>query len=208
MVRKTKTEAARTRSVILDAAEAEMQVSGVSGASFQRIACRAKLTRGAIYWHFKDRDALLSAMVARTYLPLRDLQDSLHAELPEQPAGTILREMLLHGLNRLANDAHHRRVCHIVAHCCEGTGDGNPVADWMRTVFEDSWQVLKGLCRDAEASGQLQAHINADMACDMILAFMCGVYDCCLRYPDLYTAQRNWEPIVDALLDGIFAHTD
>lgn len=204
MARKTKSEAARTRNAILDAAEAEMQASGVSGASFERIARRAGLTRGAIYWHFKDKDALLSAMVARTYLPLRDLQNSLHAELPDQPAATILRQMLVHGLDRLASDSHHRAVCHIVAHCCEDTADGTPVATLMHTAFVDSRVVVHSLCRDAADQGQLQPHIDANIASDMIMAFMCGVYDCCLRYPDLYTAKRNWEPIIDALLNGLF----
>src|SRR5699024_11889295 len=109
------------------AAEMEMQSCGVSGASFQRIARRANVTRGAIYWHFADKDALLVAMVERTYLPLRDLQHSLRTEQPGQGPRTTLRDMLLHGLNRLASDAHHRRVCQLFTHLCDNINVYHPL---------------------------------------------------------------------------------
>lgn len=208
MARKTKTEAARTRSAILDAAEIEMESRGVSGASFQRIAQRAHVTRGAIYWHFDGRDSLLAAMVARTYLPLRDLQHCLRSEQPEQRPETTLQQMLLHGLNRLATDAHHRRVCHIMTHCCEHINDDHPVAALLREGFEESRSVVTGLLREAGDAGQLQPHVSPDDASDMIMAFMCGVYHCSLRYPDLYATRRDWEPMLDALLSGLFAPAD
>lgn len=204
MARKTKSEAAHTRNAILDAAEAEMQASGVTGASFERIARRAAVTRGAIYWHFRDKDALLSAMLARTLPPLRDLQDSLHAKFPGRPAPALLREMLLHGLGRLASDPHHRRICHIIAHCCENTSPASPVGEIMRASFTDARSVIRSLCHAADAHRQLQSNIDADAAGDMIIAFMSGVYDCALRYPDLYPVDRDWAPLVDALLAGLF----
>lgn len=204
MARKTKSESAQTRNAILDAAEIEMQARGVAGASFERIARRANVTRGAIYWHFDDKEALLGAMIARTYLPLRDLRQYLSQDLPGHDPVGLLREMLLHGLNRLANDPHHRRVCHILLHRCEVTDKGHPAADLMRTAFEDSRAVLVSLCREAEQASQLHPLSSVDGASDMILSFMCGVYDCSLRHPDLYDANRDWAPVVDALFTGLF----
>jgi len=208
MARKTKAEAARTRSDILDAAEIEMQESGVSGASFERIARRANVTRGAIYWHFDDKAALLTAMVERTYLPLRDLRHSLRSEQPDQPPTSVLRDMLLHGLDRLATDAHHRRVSHIIAHCREDSQDDHPIGELLRNSFEDTRNVAHELCREAQEQGLLQPRLQPDDAADMIMAFMLGVYNCSLRYADLYSAERDWEPIVDALLAGLFLPVD
>lgn len=208
MARKTRTEAARTRSAILDAAEMEMQERGVSGASFERIARRANVTRGAIYWHFADRDALLRAMVERTDLPLRDLQYNLRREQPNQQPRTTLREMLLHGLTRLATDSHHRRVCHIMMLGSEKIDKSDPVSNLLHTGFEDSRNVVNHLCTEAENNGSLQPHITPNQASDVIMAFMCGVYNCSLRHGDLYPAKRDWAPIVDALLNGLFVGSD
>lgn len=208
MIRKTKSEAAQTRCAILDAAEMEMQTRGVSGASFERIAKRANVTRGAIYWHFDDKDALLLAMVERTYLPLRDLQRSLRSEHPDQRPETTLREMLLHGLNRLATDPRHQRVCYILTHCFENIRGNHQVFVLVRTGFEEARTVVYDLCCEAENDGLLQPHVTPDNASDVIMAFMGGVYHCSLRYPALYPAQRNWVPIVDALLNGLFVHAE
>jgi TetR/AcrR family acrAB operon transcriptional repressor len=57
MVRRTKTEALETRNSLLDAAEHLFQARGVSRTSLNDIANEAGTTRGAIYWHFKDKAA-------------------------------------------------------------------------------------------------------------------------------------------------------
>lgn len=76
MARRTKEDAEVTRNRLLDAAEAVFYAKGVSGASLMEIAQVASLTRGAIYWHFKDKLDLFDAMLKRTTLPFElDWQD-------------------------------------------------------------------------------------------------------------------------------------
>ena len=58
MVRRTKDEALETRNRILDAAERVFGESGVSRTSLEDVASAAGVTRGAIYWHFKDKSDL------------------------------------------------------------------------------------------------------------------------------------------------------
>ena len=70
MARRTKEEALATRHRLLDAAELLFQAQGVSNTSLQQIAERAGATRGAIYWHFKDKADLFDAMMERVKLPL------------------------------------------------------------------------------------------------------------------------------------------
>ena len=95
MVRKTKVESTRTRERILDAAEIEMLACGVTHASLERIANRADVTRGAVYWHFADKTGLLEAIVARTNLPMRDLRQCIDAHSPGVEPLQLLRQMLL-----------------------------------------------------------------------------------------------------------------
>src|SRR5699024_11091501 len=100
------------------------------------------------------------------------------------------------------------RVCHIITQCCENINDNHPVAVLMRDGFEDSLAVVRALCGEAENLHLLQPHVTPENASDMIMAFMCGVYTCSLRHPDLYAAKRDWAPIVDALLGGLFVKTE
>ena len=70
MVRRTKEDADATRNSLLDAAERVFYEKGVARASLSEIAQAAGATRGAIYWHFKDKADLFNAMMDRVALPL------------------------------------------------------------------------------------------------------------------------------------------
>src|SRR5574337_1789480 len=70
MARRTKEDALATRSALLDAAERVFLQQGVSRTSLADIAHAAGVTRGALYWHFKDKASLFNAMLDRVALPL------------------------------------------------------------------------------------------------------------------------------------------
>jgi TetR/AcrR family acrAB operon transcriptional repressor len=62
MARKTKAEAEQTRQNILDAALELFHQKGYSRSTLGDIAKSAGVTRGAIYWHFKDKVELFLAL--------------------------------------------------------------------------------------------------------------------------------------------------
>ncbi|MDA3919141.1 MAG: TetR family transcriptional regulator [Salinisphaera sp.] len=206
MVRKTKTESAQTREAILDAAEVEMMARGVTHTSLDRIARRANVTRGAIYWHFADKPALLEAMIQRTKLPLRDLRSCLIEHMPGADSDplNLLREMMLHGVDRLANDEQHRRVCHIVLHRCEMTDQGHATGRLLDAMFNETRDVLYSLCRDIAARGQLREGLTVINAVDMLISYMAGMYQCSLRHPEAYLISDHPERKIDALFYGLF----
>lgn len=72
MARRTKEDADATRNSLLDAAERVFYEKGVARASLNEIAQAAGATRGAIYWHFRDKVDLFNAMMDRVALPLED----------------------------------------------------------------------------------------------------------------------------------------
>ncbi|MGL6200969.1 MAG: TetR/AcrR family transcriptional regulator [Lachnospiraceae bacterium] len=60
-------DAAKTHEDILSSAKAEFLEYGFAGASLRRIAANAGVTTGALYRHFRDKDALFNALVAPVY---------------------------------------------------------------------------------------------------------------------------------------------
>lgn len=117
MVRRTKEEAQKTRHKLLDAAEHLFQEQGVSRTSLQDIAKRAGATRGAVYWHFKDKADLFNAMMERVTLPL---EERVHCA-SFTPDGTPdisdpmsdIRLATDHCLSQIVNDAQTRRVIEV-----------------------------------------------------------------------------------------------
>jgi AcrR family transcriptional regulator len=118
MARRTKDEAEKTRTAILDAAEKVFYARGVTRSSLEQIAEEAKVTRGAVYWHFKDKPALCDAMAKRIFLPYEDMLAKLAAKPSNEPLED-LKKASLHALKMMARDKRRRNVVTILFLRCE-----------------------------------------------------------------------------------------
>lgn len=114
MARKTKEEAEMTRQRLLDAAERVFHARGVSRSSLEDVAREAGLTRGAIYWHFKDKAALFEAVLARAVQSFEGQLAQRLAEVAEDaPARRVFcRAMLV--LQVIATQSRERQVFEII----------------------------------------------------------------------------------------------
>ena len=120
MARRTKADAQATRAGLLDAAEHLFQSRGVARTSLNDIALAAGTTRGAIYWHFKDKADLFIAMMERVTLPLEQTLALADLECVQDPVAQ-LRHALLQAMRLIARDEQTRRVLLIAAHKVEYT---------------------------------------------------------------------------------------
>jgi AcrR family transcriptional regulator len=122
MVRKRKEDVEITLGLLLDAAEDVFSRRGYTQATFQEIAEQAGLTRGAIYWHFKDKEALLDAVLHRAPLPWDQLPAHFSG-LRQTPTIKQLSRTLGDGLQQIVDDAHLHRVTLILLHRTELIAD-------------------------------------------------------------------------------------
>lgn len=63
MAKSRQERAVRTREALLRAAAEVFDTAGYSGASINKILERAGLTAGAMYFHFKNKEALARAVI-------------------------------------------------------------------------------------------------------------------------------------------------
>lgn len=152
MARRTKEDALATRTALLDAAEHVFLQRGVSRTSLADIAQAAGVTRGALYWHFKDKSALFNAMLDRVAEPMTS---ELQGVLANQ--GDVLaawRAQQRRALHQSVHDAQTRRVLQIAMQKVEHAQELGPVVDrhiqMHRLSAEHERQVLE---RAAAARG-------------------------------------------------------
>jgi len=89
------------RERLLDAALAEVREHGYDGTSLQAIADRAGLTKGAIYWSFRDKRDLFLALVAeRIDAPARELMEITETA----PARAATAPVISEGVARLVRE--------------------------------------------------------------------------------------------------------
>ena len=109
MARRTKADAERTRDSLLDAAEVLFDERGVSRTTLSDIAAAAGLTRGAVYWHFKDKADVFNAVMDRVFLPMEALiQAAVGPDKVDALAG--LRAVISDEMQLLVRDERLRRV--------------------------------------------------------------------------------------------------
>ncbi len=146
MVRRTKEDALATRGLILDTAELVFARRGLSRSSLHEIAQCAGLSRGAIYWHFKDKAELFDAMMQRVLLPMEEIMH-IGADSPSQDPLGQLRQGCLDALRKIVDDPQVRRVFEIAIHKVE---------------YVDELEAVRERRRDA-SSGHLD-HIERTIA--------------------------------------------
>jgi len=118
MARRTKHEAEKTRNAILDAAERVFFKRGVVRTSLQEIAEAAKVTRGAVYWHFANKIELVMALTDRVVLPQEHILEEMENSATKKPLEDMKRACLK-CLREMIHDRHRRRVFTILTQRCE-----------------------------------------------------------------------------------------
>ena len=122
MARKTKEEAQKTRETILRTAENLFFENGVTRTSLQEIAAAANVTRGAVYWHFKDKVDILWTIADDVFMPHEDLLDRLVAMESDNPL-SLLYQNCIATLDSITNNPRRRRVFTILTQRCENIAE-------------------------------------------------------------------------------------
>ena len=174
MVRKTKEEAAETRSRLLDTAEEVFLREGVTRTSLQRIAEAAGLTRGAIYWHFQDKADLFNAMMDRVTLPME--QSINAAQAVETPLQRI-RISVLTALNRTSTDEQARRVFLIATQQVEFNGEMLAVRERKLAWRDEYLRYLTEEFQTAAADAGIALPVPARVAALGLKAVLTGMLD-------------------------------
>ncbi len=204
MVRRTKEEAQATRKLILDTAEVVFHERGVAHTSLNEIAQAAGLTRGAIYWHFKDKADLFNAMMERVTLPLEETAHGSDDGTLADPVG-YMRENFLHALRLTANDPQVRRVFGIAMHKVEYVGDLQAVRDrHLATRDECLLHAQRGILL-AIRRGQLPRRIPARAAALGLHALIDGLIQNWMLDPEAFDLVRTGQQVLDTYLAGLGA---
>lgn len=126
MVRKTREETLATRNALLDAALQVFRERGVAHTRLIDVAGRAGVTRGAIYWHFRDKAELFAAVCERGTLPVEALLAEASRTVQRDPLATV-KQLALMALKQLAAHPDTQAMFDVIFHKCEFTDELAPV---------------------------------------------------------------------------------
>lgn len=200
-MRRRKEDAEATRNALLDAAETLFLRNGVSKTTLEAIAGQAKVTRGALYWHFRDKADLYAAMIERVQLPYEALYAGL-ADAQQDPLESV-RSLSNEVIRRVTCDERVRRVCTIILHRQESAGEHGSISqveleDRHRgyAFFERSFSLL-------DQEGRLCPGMSPARAAIMMQSFLIGLLYHWLMEPSRFSLSEEGPVMVDAVLQGI-----
>ncbi len=175
MARKTKEEAEQTRKEIIHAARRVFHECGVSRSTLEKIAKAAGVTRGAVYWHFKDKAELFFAMREDVFVPMVERTDALlFAERFVNPLDAI-EASITEFFHVLDDCSVVREVFEIMISRCEYVDEFASVQEEIGRPAQTFLSKIEGMYLQAAAKGMLRSGIEPQDAARDTWAFTSGL---------------------------------
>jgi len=156
----------RTRGILLQAAFQEIYHSGFRGADMDAILAAAGVTKGALYYHFDDKEALGYAVLDEVMAsdlhqkwvqPLRNAKD---------PIDALLRIVQSESLRR--KDV--RRGCPLLNLSQEMSGLDEGFRRRTARLFRNWHDAVAGALRDGQKRGLVRSDIDANETATFLIA--------------------------------------
>ncbi|HEX6137695.1 MAG TPA: TetR family transcriptional regulator [Casimicrobiaceae bacterium] len=202
MARRTKEDAAITREQLLDAAERVFREQGVAGSSLAEVAAAAGVTRGAVYWHFRDKADLYAAMCDRATLPLETMLEDAGATAHADPLAA-LRKLALTALSRLAGDPRSQAVFEVMFHKSEHSAELAPIAERKQRERRHCLAQVERVLQQAVAKGQLPKDTDTALATQALHAYIAGIMHEWVLDTAAYDLAAAAPALIDVVLGGL-----
>ncbi|CAG1004672.1 HTH-type transcriptional regulator AcrR [Burkholderiales bacterium] len=200
--RRTREAASTTREQLLDAAERVFRDRGVTRTSLAEVAAEAGVTRGAVYWHFRDKADLFAAMCERATSPMDALVEQARGPGSETPLAT-LRSLCIDTLMHLTGDSRAQAVLEIMFHRSELSGELAPVAERRDRDCRHARVCVEAVLLRAVDAGELPRDTDTALAVHAVYAYVTGLMHEWTLDPAAYDLRASAPALVDAFIAGL-----
>lgn len=198
MARKKKEEAQKTRQQLIEAAIGLFAARGVANTTLTDIADAARLTRGAVYWHFSSKSEIFNA-IWEQQLPLREvIRDRLLLSEGDDPL-LKLREQFIVTLQYIAREPRQCALLQILYHKCEFHDDMISEYEIRRRIgINDDF--LRARLEQCIAGNAISSEINIDLTLIIFHGFFSGIIKNWLMNSNSFNLYKQAPALVDHIL--------
>lgn len=195
-MRRSKEEAMETRRAILRVALDCFSTRGYALTTFNDIASRIHLTKGAVFWHFKSKEELLAELIVQVHEAYNPLEGVEQAKTLED-----IRRAFLDWAQLLASDAEQRRFMLFVMSRVEWSEalKATLAKKLDGLVVRDPFARLRERLEWLKAEGRIVTPLSAEQ----IATVMSGIFFGTLREAWLYKLPLDVVETIRAGLDLI-----
>lgn len=174
-MKRSKEEAEQTRQAILSAALEVFYTRGVTRASLQEVATAAGVTRGAVYWHFRDKShlymTLYEELTARYAVRPEDFAARTYASLAE------FRQDLDRLISSYQQDRSFRMFIQILHSRMEYIEEMKEIVENEQLKQQRMVAAYLHAFRQLQADGHLSPKIDCERAALLLFTVIDGIFD-------------------------------
>lgn len=202
-MRRTKEDAALTREQVLHAALKVFSQKGYAATTLEDIASSAGVTRGAVYWHFKNKADLYATLLEERFAKVHAFYKETLSSKGSPLA--ILERLLVRSLEYLEEDPEYRAVAMLSWFKTEVTPELETGFRYKIEGIRAFVNTLEGLIKRGIQEGEIHRSINPRAAAVAAIGLMNGVSTMYLMDPSLTGEKADRRLSVETFLRGLRA---
>ena len=200
-MKRTKEEAALTRQMVLDAALKVFSRKGFSQATLEEVAREAGLTRGAIYWHFKNKNEIFGAVLEVLYERSRERVIKV-LQSGQNPLLKI-RQLIGEFLRIISNEDEFRIIEEFHMLEFQKTKEVKELCKQHQEKMTQMRAEIQALIIEGIASGDFDNRLDPTITTWALISYLAGMKTAWLSGITEISIRENAEKLVDIFINGI-----
>lgn len=198
-MRRTREDAEKTKQAILDAAIKVFNRRGVARATLAEVAKAAHVTRGAVYWHFKDKNDLFTCLYETMTRSLNvrpeDYASRTYATL------AAFKEDIYRYFQSFETDHRFHMFMNVLYSRVEYIDELQPIIETEKGKQRAMVNAFEKALTALQSNGEINSQINCHRIALILYAVMDGIVDSWGIDDDLYVDRNNG---ISDVLDELF----
>ena len=204
MVRRTKAEAEQTFHELLDAAVILFLRQGIANTSLKDIADLAGKTRGAIYWHFDNKDSVVQALWQRNAETYHQSLTKMASAIETEDPAKSFRQEIKNLIQNLLGDEEFGKVLRIVIHSVEFTDEHTLLQNFLTDKKSDFILALKSSIEMLQRQHKIRVKLSSELLSQALFSYIHGLVDNYLKPGhDSLDLVKDGDVLIDMFLDSI-----
>lgn len=183
-------DSATTKNDILQAAIDVFVEKGFVKSTLEQIATKARVTRGAVYWHFKNKHDIFEALHEKLHQPLTS---SIFEDMKKNCDDSLcqLEKLCVKLLIDLDNDEMRKKILMIFFCKCDYSCGMEDILEKQRKQKLKNIDLFSQYFDRAKQNKNLPADIDPKITAISLACYMSGIVIEYLRNPQLFNLQKQ-----------------
>jgi AcrR family transcriptional regulator len=209
MARKTKEDAERTYHALLDAATKLFIHQGIAKTTLNDIATAAGMTRGAIYWHFDNKDAVIRALWERNASTLHDAFTTELKHLDRDDPAEHFRRIMKELVQSVVSQPELGQAIRIVMHSVEFTDEQTELQRFLNAKHVELHSTMEQAFATLKKRKALSSPLPSTLLSQGFMSYLLGLIHIYLE-PGIkkLDLKKSGDQLLDLFLDPILAKTE